>query len=97
MDGTRNARTVWTIATQPTPFAHFATMPQKLVERCILAGCPAGGVVLDMFMGSGTTALVARKYGRHYLGCDLSAEYIDLARKRLEQPYTLPMFEAVTA
>lgn len=56
----RNLRTVWSIATEPTPFAHFATFPQKLVERCILAGCPRDGIVLDPFMGSGTVALVSR-------------------------------------
>lgn len=85
----RNARSVWTIATEPTPFAHFATMPQALVERCILAGCPKGGVVLDPFMGSGTTALVARRIDRHYIGCDLNPDYVALAQKRLRDtdPY----------
>lgn len=85
----RNARSVWTIATEPTPFAHFATMPQTLVERCILAGCPKGGVVLDPFVGSGTTALVARRLDRHYIGCDLNPEYVALATKRLKDtdPY----------
>jgi DNA modification methylase len=161
----RNARSVWNIATEPTPFAHFATFPQELVRRCILAGtsergaCPAcgapwarqvergetnwqerkangatrgnlaaegnvgaghaGGVhgvgmshdlnaaprtltgwaptctcdagdpvpctVLDPFMGSGTTALVARSLGRHAIGCELNADYLAIARKRLEQ------------
>lgn len=86
---TRNARSVWTIATEPTPFAHFATMPQALVERCILAGCPVGGVVLDPFVGSGTTALVARRLDRHYIGCDLNPKYVALATKRLKDtdPY----------
>lgn len=86
---TRNVRTVWTIPTEPNSFAHFATMPQSLVERCILAGCPVGGVVLDPFVGSGTTALVARRLDRHYIGCDLNPEYVALATKRLKDtdPY----------
>ena len=89
---TRNCRTIWTVATEPTPFAHFATFPQKLIEPMVLAGCPAGGVVCDPFMGSGTTALVARQLGRHFLGCDVNAEYVALANERLAVPYTLPMF-----
>src|SRR5690606_12985255 len=56
---TRNARSVWTIATRPYPGAHFATFPPELAERCILAGCPKGGTVLDPFAGSGTTGMVA--------------------------------------
>lgn len=90
---TRNARTVWHISTEPTPFAHFATMPQKLVRRCILAGCKQGGVVLDPFFGSGTTGLVARSVGRKYVGIELNAEYVALAESRLSQPYTVPMFD----
>ncbi len=153
----RNRRSVWTAATEPTPFAHFATFPRKLIEPMILAGCPervcavcgapwvrvverqasrwnekegaaqrlrcAGvinggtehvtlgvteyvkrttlgfrptcdhaattrpGIVLDMFMGSGTVALVARSLGRDYIGCDLSPAYIDIARERLRLPF----------
>lgn len=161
---TRNRRTVWTVATESTPFAHFATFPQKLIEPMVLAGCPARvcvtcgapwervvergltahdgktdsaysegsaanrlallrqaarerggeytngcktigwqptctcdadtrpGIVLDPFMGSGTTALVARRLGRHYVGCDVNPEYVALAHERLAEPYTLPMF-----
>lgn len=173
----RNKRTVWTIATEPFPDAHFATFPTKLVEPPVLAGCPhkvcvecgapwervverkgldgqkpvdapsdyknlrdkgekvktgygygssssiggghkrqewlnnhpkvtlgfqptcscnadtRPGIVLDMFLGSGTTALVARELGRHYIGCDLSPEYVNMARERLAKPYTLPMME----
>lgn len=149
----RNKRSMWTVATKPTPFAHFATFPQKLIEPMILAGCPAQvcseggepyervtetepmiirrtdrsalgqfgrtqssgtmlkpsvthtlgfcptcnhaaaprpGIVLDMFMGSGTVALVAMRLGRHYIGCDISQEYVDLANRRLAtaDPYT---------
>jgi len=88
----RNRRSVWTVPTEPKPFAHFATFPQKLIEPMVLAGCPAGGIVCDPFMGSGTTALVARRLGRHFLGCDVNAEYVALANERLAVPYTLPMF-----
>lgn len=91
-NGTRNRRSVWTVTTEPTPFAHFATFPQKLIEPMVLAGCPANGIVLDPFMGSGTTALVARRLGRHYLGCDINAEYVRLANERLAEAYTLPLF-----
>jgi DNA modification methylase len=88
----RNARSVWEIATQPNGYAHFATMPQKLAERCILAGCPDGGVVLDPFMGSGTTALAARKLKRNYIGIELNPEYVALANRRLSEDYTVPLF-----
>lgn len=163
----RNRRDVFTIATEPTPFAHFATFPQALIEPLILAGCPEklcaecgkpyerevevertieskskryngvsmrndannyrqkathtdkgihptctcnaatrAGVVFDPFMGSGTTALVARRLGRHYLGCELNPKYAALANTRLShntkeeltaalagKPATVPMFE----
>lgn len=128
-----NKRSVWTIATQPTPFAHFATFPTKLIEPMILAGCPdktcakcgapwvrvesisyvqdkqsgynrevkttdyqptcdcnadtRPGVVFDPFMGSGTTALVARKHGRDYIGSELNPEYAAIARERLRLPF----------
>ena len=83
----RNARSVWTISSQPFPGAHFATMPATLAERCILAGCKPGGTVLDPFSGSGTTGLAAAKHGRRYVGIDLNADYLDLSlRTRLAQP-----------
>lgn len=81
----RNIRSVWTIATQPYPEAHFATYPEKLVEPCVKSGCPEGGIVLDPFMGSGTTALVALKNNRKYIGIELSPQYIELANKRLKK------------
>lgn len=80
---TRNRRTVWTIPTMPYAGAHFATMPEKLVEPCILAGCPLGGLVLDPFVGSGTVVAVAQRLGRRGVGVDLS--YQDLARERTKQ------------
>lgn len=80
---TRNRRTVWTVPTMPYSGAHFATMPEKLVEPCILAGCPLGGLVLDPFVGSGTVVGVAERLGRRGVGVDLS--YQDLARQRTRQ------------
>jgi DNA modification methylase len=81
--GFRNRRSVWTIATQPTKHAHFATFPPRLVEPCILAGCPADGTVLDPFAGAGTTLLVAKRHGRHGLGIELNPTYCELAAARL--------------
>jgi DNA modification methylase len=82
---TRNRRSVWTVATRPYKGAHFATFPPDLIEPCILAGAPPGGIVLDPFMGSGTTAAVAVKHGRQYLGCELNPEYEALQKERLSQ------------
>jgi site-specific DNA-methyltransferase (cytosine-N4-specific) len=83
----RNARTVWSMATQPFSEAHFAVMPAALAERCVMAGCKPGGTVLDPFSGSGTTGLAAAKHGRKYVGIDLNADYLDLSlRTRLAQP-----------
>ena len=79
----RNMRTVWTINTRSFRGAHFATFPPDLIEPMILAGCPKDGLVLDPFMGAGTTAVVAKKLGRSYLGVELNKEYIDIANKRI--------------
>jgi DNA modification methylase len=79
----RNKRTVWTVSTKPFKGAHFATFPPDLIEPCVLAGCPEGGVVLDPFFGAGTTGLVALQNGRQYIGIELNQEYIDIARQRL--------------
>jgi len=83
----RNKRSVWEIATQPYSKAHFATFPPKLIKPCILAGCPEGGLILDPFIGSGTTAITARKLARNYVGIELNPEYIPMIEKRLEQGY----------
>ena len=85
LDGKRNKRSVWQIATQPYSEAHFATFPEKLVEPCILAGCPSGGTVLDPFTGSGTTLLVAGNLNCKSIGIELNADYIQIAAKRLAQ------------
>ncbi|CCG99820.1 putative adenine-specific DNA-methyltransferase [Fibrella aestuarina BUZ 2] len=82
---TRNKRSVWTVSTKPFAEAHFATFPPDLIVPCIKAGCPAGGVVLDPFMGAGTTAIVARNLQRHYVGLELNPEYVELARRRIER------------
>lgn len=81
----RNKRSVWTVATQAFPEAHFATFPEELIKPCILAGCPAGGTVLDPFFGSGTTGLVARANGCKCIGIELNPEYIKIAERRLAQ------------
>lgn len=89
----RNKRSVWTIATEPYPEAHFATFPSALVRPCVLAGCPEGGTVLDPFIGSGTTAAVANSLGRNAIGIDLSAEYLSLAEKRIGAQLMMPIWE----
>lgn len=84
VDGeTRNRRSVWTVATHPYKGAHFATFPPALIEPCILAGSRPNDIVLDPFMGSGTTAAVAAKHGRRYIGCELNEEYGDLQDERI--------------
>jgi DNA modification methylase len=80
---TRNARSVWSIPTQPFRGAHFATFPRRLAQRCILAGSRAGDLVFDPFVGAGTAALVALQEGRRFVGVDLSDKYLALARERL--------------
>lgn len=82
-DGARNKRSVWTVATRPFREAHFATFPEQLIEPCVLAGAPAGGIVLDPFMGAGTTAVVAERLGRRWVGCELNPEYAAIAEARI--------------
>jgi DNA modification methylase len=78
----RKKRDVWTVNTQPYKGAHFATFPPKLIEPCILAGCPENGVVLDPFAGSGTTGMVAREHGRDFILIELNEEYVKLCEER---------------
>jgi DNA modification methylase len=81
--GTRNKRSVWTVATNAFPEAHFATFPPALIEPCILAGCPVGGTVLDPFGGAGTTGLVADRLQRDAILIELNPEYADMAERRI--------------
>jgi len=88
----KNKRDVWTVNKKPYKGAHFATYPEELIEPCILAGSREGDTILDPFMGSGTTAYVARKHDRHYLGCELHEDYGSLIQKRIKAiPTKLPM------
>jgi DNA modification methylase len=84
----RNARSVWTIPNSPFPGEHFAVMAQELARRCIVAGCPSGGIVLDPFTGAGTTGVVALKTGRRFLGIEINPEYARIAERRIldDQP-----------
>lgn len=79
----RNRRTVWSIPSQPYPDAHFATFPEKLVEPCILAGCPEGGTVLDPFGGSGTTGAVAKRLNRRAMLVEINPEYCGMMLRRI--------------
>jgi DNA modification methylase len=81
----RNKRDVWKVNTKSYKEAHFATYPPELIVPCIKAGCPQGGTVLDPFMGSGTTAVVARKLNRNFIGVELNPKYIQIAEKWLKQ------------
>ena len=81
---TRNRRSVWSVPTRAFKGAHFATFPPELIEPCVLAGCPVGGVVLDPFGGAGTTGLVAQRHGRNAILCELNHEYAEMARNRVD-------------
>lgn len=83
-EATRNRRSVWTVTTKPFKGAHFATFPPDLIEPCVLAGSPLGGTVLDPFLGAGTTALVAQRHGRKWVGCELNPDYVEIIKNRLE-------------
>jgi len=83
--GGRNKRDVWTVNSDPFPEAHFATFPPALILPCVLAGCPAGGTVLDPFSGAGTTALVAKEQGRRAIGIELNPDYVSMTARRLRQ------------
>ena len=85
MNEGRNKRTVWTVTTQPYSEAHFATFPERLIEPCVLAGCPKDGVIYDPFMGAGTTAKVALRADRNFIGSELNQEYCEIANKRIDK------------
>ena len=81
----KNKRSVWTVNKKPYKGAHFATFPAELIEPCIKAGSEVGDIVLDPFMGSGTTAAVAKSLGRDYIGCELHEDYGNLIQKRVNE------------
>ncbi|OJV39333.1 MAG: hypothetical protein BGO29_07545 [Bacteroidales bacterium 36-12] len=81
----RNKRDVWSVPTRAFKGAHFATFPPDLIRTCIAAGCPHGGVVLDPFMGAGTTAVVAQELGRNYIGVELNPQYVGIAQQRVNE------------
>ena len=83
----RNKRSVWTVATAPFSGAHFATYPPQLIEPCILAGCPHGGLVIDPFGGAGTTGLVAARHGRRAILCELNPDYAEITRRRIGEEW----------
>jgi DNA modification methylase len=89
--GLKNKRSVWTVNSKGYKGAHFAVYPENLIEPCVLAGCPVGGTVFDPFTGSGTTAVVALKNGRNYIGTELNSEYVKIAEERIKEsvPQTL--------
>jgi DNA modification methylase len=93
----RNKRSVWTVATAPYSEAHFATFPPKLIEPCVLAGAPAGGLVLDPFMGAGTVGVVARRHSRHYLGIELNPAYVEMAERRIANERQPVLWTAASA
>ena len=79
----RNMRTVWSIATKGIKEGHYASFPEELVKRCLLAGCPIDGIVLDPFLGSGTTLKVAKSLNLNGVGVELKKEYIEIAVSRI--------------
>ena len=86
-NGKRNKRNVWTITTKPFKDAHFATFPKDLIEPCIKAGCPEGGIVLDPFGGSGTTGIVAKSLNRQAILIELNPDYIEIAKNRINKEF----------
>ena len=88
----KNKRDVWSVTNKPFKGAHFACFPPELIEPCILAGSKKGDIILDPFMGSGTTAMVAKQHDRHYYGCELNEDYGKFIQKRIKSiPAKLPL------
>ena len=81
----KNKRSVWSVTKKPYKGAHFATFPPDLIEPCILAGSEPGDIILDPFMGSGTTAMVAKQHDRYYMGCELHEDYGSLIKNRVPE------------
>jgi DNA modification methylase len=83
----RNKRSVWTVTTKPYRGAHFAVYPFDLIEPCVKAGCPDGGVVLDPFMGAFTTAIVCKSLNRNFVGFELNPEYCEIGKNRMDEHF----------
>lgn len=81
----RNMRCVWRISSEPSSEGHYAMYPTRLISTPVLAGSPEGGIVLDPFMGSGTTAVVAHRLGRRYIGFEANADYVSICERRLKE------------
>jgi site-specific DNA-methyltransferase (adenine-specific) len=92
----RNKRTVWNIALGKFRDSHFAVFPEELVKNCVLAGTAEGDIVLDPFMGSGTTAFIARELGRHFVGLELVPKYAEMTMKRIRQLVVQENFLSLT-
>jgi site-specific DNA-methyltransferase (adenine-specific) len=92
-DRSNKSMSVWDVPAMATDIEHPCPFPEVIPRRLIIASCPPDGIVLDPFMGSGTTALAAQNNRRHFIGCEISREYIEMAIARLAKPYTLPMLE----
>ena len=84
-EGMKRRKSVWEVQTKPYKDAHFAVYPPELIEPCIIAGSEKGDIILDPFMGSGTTAAVAKSLGRDYIGCELHEDYGKLIKKRVDE------------
>lgn len=83
--GTKNKRDVWNVAPQPFRGAHFAVFPERLIEPCVLAGCPVGGITVDPFCGSGTVGVVCARHDREFIGIEIKPEYVIMARERISK------------
>jgi len=83
----KNKRSVWQVTTKPFKEAHFAVYPEELIKPMIKAGCPDDGIILDPFIGSGTTGVMAKKLGRNFIGIEISEDYCKIANKRLANTY----------
>jgi site-specific DNA-methyltransferase (adenine-specific) len=90
----RNRRTVWQIPLSKFPEAHFAVFPERLVELCVLAGSKINDVILDPFVGSGTTALVSQRLDRKYIGIECNPTYCEMTERRLAKTHHLPLFHS---
>ena len=82
--GLKRKKSVWNVKTKPYKNAHFAVFPEELIKPCILAGSEEGDLILDPFMGSGTTAFVSNSLNRDYIGCELNKNYSELITKKLK-------------